>query len=134
MYGFVGKPFQHVKQRYPAPLCCARINVRLSATSDADEKSIGHRILVNGASEVGAPLRASGTPSVGQETSPAMSFAYDDSPGLMGLGLSIVGLYGLVAFAVSRRTREIGIRMAVGSPHWTIFATGWDGPATRETR
>ena len=35
--------------------------------------------------------------------------------GLMGLGLSIVGLYGLVAFTVSRRTREIGIRMAVGA-------------------
>src|SRR5205823_674614 len=33
--------------------------------------------------------------------------------GMMGLGLAIVGLYGLVAFAVSRRTREIGIRMAI---------------------
>jgi ABC-type antimicrobial peptide transport system permease subunit len=35
--------------------------------------------------------------------------------GLMGLGLSIVGLYGLVANAASRRTREIGIRMAIGA-------------------
>ena len=31
----------------------------------------------------------------------------------MGLALAIVGLYGLVAYAASRRTREIGIRMAI---------------------
>src|SRR4029434_11243065 len=35
--------------------------------------------------------------------------------GLVGLGLAMVGLYGLVAYTVSRRTRELGIRMAIGA-------------------
>ena len=42
--------------------------------------------------------------------------------GGMGLLLALVGLYGLVAYAASRRTREIGIRMAVGARPSSVVA------------
>jgi predicted lysophospholipase L1 biosynthesis ABC-type transport system permease subunit len=43
------------------------------------------------------------------------------SMGLMGMGLALAGLYGLMAYAVSSRTREIGIRMAVGAKQGEVM-------------
>jgi hypothetical protein len=45
--------------------------------------------------------------------------------GLIGLALTVVGLYGFLAFRVTQRRREIGIRMALGasreSTSWLIL-------------
>jgi putative ABC transport system permease protein len=41
--------------------------------------------------------------------------------GGMALLLSIVGIYALLSFMVTRRTREIGIRVALGAAHWQVL-------------
>jgi ABC-type antimicrobial peptide transport system permease subunit len=41
--------------------------------------------------------------------------------GLMGCMLSITGIFGMAAYSVSKRLRELGIRVALGAQHKEVL-------------
>jgi ABC-type antimicrobial peptide transport system permease subunit len=50
--------------------------------------------------------------------------------GATGIGLALIGLYGMVSYDVAGRTRELGVRMAVGAWRGTVLRlTMWRGVA-----
>jgi predicted permease len=70
------------------------------------------------------PLRSAGTvddlmaDSVARTSSTLILLSV---AGLVALVLGVVGVYGVIAYAVARRSREIGTRIALGAPRETVM-------------
>ena len=53
---------------------------------------------------------------------PRMAAALLSGVGLLALVLACLGLYGMVSYSVARRTREMGIRLALGAEKGTVIS------------
>ncbi len=82
--------------------------------------------LRNAVHQTDASLPLIGLKTQAEETSEALSFQrlfarLTTIFGLLALLLAMIGLYGMIAYAVTRKTHEIGIRMALGAKPTNIL-------------
>ncbi len=117
------EPAMYVPAAQAIHSCCLYTVIRTQSEPLTLERTVEHLVATMDPELPITQVSTMGELVSGQLTQPRFAMVLLGIFAFLAVALTIVGLHGLITYSVIRRTREIGIRMALGAQRGTVLGT-----------